>query len=99
MTPGSGQAQKGFRHERGAKAVLFGDRFGHELEECMTVGGYQAVVEIPIHFPLTVSVLVVVLIRAPTKLEHVIADFRDHVVTAHQRLLVVTGLAGGVGLV
>ena len=52
----------------------------------------ERVVEVPVHLELAVGVLVVVLVRAPAELQHVVADLADDVVAAHQRLLVVAGL-------
>ena len=58
----------------------------------------RRVVEVPVHLELAVGVLVVVLVRAPAQLQHVVADLADDVVAAHQGLLVVARL-GGVVLV
>ena len=58
----------------------------------MLVGGAQGVVELPVHFKLPVGVFVVVLVRAPTQLKHIITDLGDHVVAPHDGLLVITGL-------
>ena len=66
----------------------------------MLVGGLQRVVILPVHLELAVRVLVVVLIRVPAELQHRVADLADHVVAAHQCLLVVAGLGlmiAGVG--
>jgi hypothetical protein len=52
----------------------------------------SSVIEDPVHFELAIRVLVVVLIRFPTELEHVIADLCDDVIAAHQGLLIVAGL-------
>ena len=90
------QTLNGFGHERRAVAVLFGDAFCHELEEGMLVGGLERVVEIPIHFPLTVRVLVVVLVGTPTKFQHVIRNLADHIEATHERLLIVTRFRGGI---
>ena len=92
MAAVAGQAGERLRHEGGAQAVLLGDRLDHELEEGVPVGGDQRVVEVPVHLELAVGVLVVVLVRAPAELQHVVADLGDDVVAAHQRLLVVAGL-------
>ena len=62
----------------------------------MLVSGLQRVVKIPVHFPLAVRVLVVVLIGVPAQLQHVIADFADHVEAAHEGLLVIARLCGGI---
>ncbi len=83
-------------HEGGAQPVPFGDRLHHELEEAVPVGGDQRVVVFPVHLELAVRVLMVVLIGLPAEIEHVAADFRDHVIAAHQRLLVVAGLLRGI---
>jgi hypothetical protein len=48
--------------------------------------------KVPVHLELAVGVLVVVLVRAPAEFQHVVADLGDHVVAAHQCLLVVAGL-------
>ena len=69
----------------------------HELEERVPVGRDERVVEVPVHFELAVGVLVVVLVGAPAQLQHVVADFGDHVVAAHQGLLVVARLGRLVG--
>ena len=90
----AGETGERLGHERRAQAVLLGDRLDHELEERVPVGGDERVVEVPVHLELAVGVLVVVLVRAPAELQHVVADFGDDVVAAHQRLLVVAGLDG-----
>ena len=55
----------------------------------------SAVVELPVHLELAVGVLVVVLVGLPAEREHAVADLGDHIVAAHQGLLVVAGLAPG----
>ncbi|MPM07839.1 hypothetical protein SDC9_54148 [bioreactor metagenome] len=95
----AGQALNGLRHEGRAQPVLFRDRFHHELEEAVLVGGGHRAVVFPVHLELAVRILVVVLIGLPAELEHVIADLGDHVIAAHHRLLVVAGLRRGVGRV
>jgi hypothetical protein len=64
------------------------------LKKRVLVGGGQRVVELPVHLELAVGVLVVVLVRPPAELQHVVADFAHHVIAAHHRLLVVAGLFG-----
>ena len=65
--------------------MLFGDRLYHELEEGVPVRGDQRVVIVPVHFELSVGVLVVVLIGPPAECLHTVADLRHHLVAAHQR--------------
>ena len=93
----AGEVGKRLRHEGRAQAVLLGDRLHHELEEGMLVSGAQRRVELPVHLELAVRVFVVVLIGLPAERDHRVADFRHHVVTAHERLLVVAGLGLAVG--
>ena len=62
------------------------------FEKQMAVGGDQRVVIFPVHLELAVGVLMVVLIGLPAQRQHGVADFRDHVIAAHQRRLVVAGL-------
>ncbi len=83
-------------HEGGAQSVLFGNGLDHELEERMLVGRRQSIVELPVHLELAVGILVIVLVGLPAQLQHAVADFCDHVIAAHQRLLVVAGLVGGI---
>ena len=87
-------------HKGGAVAVLFSDRLHHELEEAVLVSGLHRVVVFPVHLKLANRVFMVVLVGFPTKLQHIIADFGDHVIAAHHSLLVIAGLFGriiGVG--
>ena len=86
------QPFKRLRHERRAQPVLLSNRFHHELEERVLVGGCQHIIEIKVHLELTIRVLMVVLIRAPAHFAHVIADLSNHVVAAHDGLLVVARL-------
>ncbi len=79
--------------------MLLGDRLDHELEEGVLVGRAQAGVVLPVHLELAVGVLVVVLVGVPAERDHGIADFLDHLVAAHQRLLVVAGLGLRIGAV
>ena len=100
VTTVTGQVAEGFRHEGRTQTVVLGNRFYHVLEEHVLVRSSQRVVVIPVHLELAVGVLVVILVGIPAKLEHAIADFADDRVLAHQRLLIVAGLAlriGGVG--
>ena len=53
---------------------------------------FQAVVVMPIDFELTVGIFVIILVGPPAQLAQGGTDFRDYVVTAHQRRLVVTRL-------
>ncbi len=96
MAAVAGQVRERLRHEGRAQAVLLGDRLDHELEEGVPVGGGERVVVFPVHLELAVRVLMVVLVGLPAERQHVVADFGDHVVAAHQRLLVVAGLLGPV---
>src|SRR6266700_2231188 len=94
------QLEEGLGHEGGAQAVLLGDRAHHVLEEGMAVGGLERRIVLPVHLELAVRILVVVLVGLPAQRLHGVTDFRDHVVAAHQRLLVVARLAlavGGIG--
>ena len=99
MAAAAGQVGERLRHEGRAQAVLLGDRLDHELEEGVPVGGAQRVVVVPVHLELAVGVLVVVLVGLPAERDHGVADLGDHVVAAHQRLLVVAGLGLLVGRV
>ena len=96
VTAVAGQALDGFGHECCAVAVLFRDAFGHEFKERMLVCGFHRIVKIPVHLPLAIRVLVVVLVGVPAQFKHVIGDFTDHVQTPHKRLLVITRLGGGI---
>ena len=58
----------------------------------MAVGGAEAVGVLPVHLELAVRILVVVLIRVPAEIDHVVADLADDVVAAHERRLVIAGL-------
>ena len=60
------------------------------------VGRRQRVVILPVHLELAVRVFMVVLVGLPAELQHVVADLGDDVVAAHDRLLVVARLFGGV---
>ena len=96
MTAVAGEPLEGLRHEGRTQAVLFGDRFHHELEEGVLVGCRQHIVEGPVHLELTVRILVVVLVGLPAERQHGIADFGDDIIAAHHRLLIVAGLGGGI---
>ena len=72
--------------------MLLGDRFGHIFEEGHAVGRLEGIVEGPVHFELTVGVLMVVLVGRPAEFQHGVADLADHVVTPHQGRLIVAGL-------
>ena len=88
----AGEMQERLGHERCPQPVLLGDRLGHDLEEGVPVRGFQAVAEVPVHLELAVGVLMVVLIGIPAQTNHGVADFRNHVIAAHQGGLVVAGL-------
>ena len=62
-------------------------------KECLSAV-FSASSIFPVHFELAVGVLVVVLIGPPAQFQHVIADFGDHVIAAHDGLLVIAGLFG-----
>ena len=62
----------------------------------MLVGGLKHVVVFPVHLELADRVLVVVLVGLPAEFQHVVADLGDHVIAAHDRLLVVARLFGSV---
>ena len=79
--------------------MFLGYGFHHELEKGMPVRRYQCVRKFPVHLELAIRVLMVVLIRAPAQIEHVVADFRDHVIAPHHRLLVIAGLFRRIGRV
>ena len=93
------QLDERLRHERRAQPMLLRDRLHHVLEERMPVGRDKRVVEVPVHLELAIRVLVIVLIRAPAKRQHAVADLGDHVVAAHQCLLVVAGLRLMIGVI
>ena len=67
MAAVAGQMGEGLGHEGGAQAVLLGERLDHVLEEGVPVGGDQGVVVEPVHLELAVGVLVVVLVRRPSR--------------------------------
>ena len=79
--------------------MIFGYCLHHILEKTMSVRGYKSICIIPVHFKLTVSVLMVILIRSPSKGLHMVADLSNHVIAPHQGLLVVTGLGLQIGRV
>lgn len=85
------EMHKGFRHECSTKTVVLGDGFGHISEKHVTISRLQAVRIRPVHLELTVGVLVVVLVRPPTKSQHRVTDFSNHRKAAHQRGLIITG--------
>ncbi len=87
------KVSKWFGHKCGAESVFFSDRFDHEFKEGMAICGNEGIGVHPVHFKLTVSVFVVVLICAPAEGEHGIADFTNDVIATHQGLLVVTGFS------
>ena len=92
----AGQMRERLGHEGGPVAVVLGQLFDHVLEEHMAIGGGQRVGVFPVHFELTVGILVIVLVRPPTERVHRLTDLTHHVVAAHQRRLVIAGLALGV---
>ncbi|CAI8326003.1 MAG: Uncharacterised protein [Rhodospirillaceae bacterium] len=96
MAAVAGQALDRLGHKGRPVAVLFGNGLDHEFEERVLVGRAQRVVELPVHLKLAVGVLVVVLVRPPAQLQHIVADLGDDIVAAHHRLLVVAGLFGAV---
>ncbi len=71
--------------------------FTMNLKKRVLVGGGEHVVEGPVHLELAVRVLMVVLVGLPAQRQHVVADLGDHVVAAHDRLLVVAGFRRGIG--
>ncbi len=92
----TGQPLNRLGHESGAETVLFSHRFCHELEETVLVGCVQRIIVFPVHFKLAVGILMVVLIRTPAQLQHIIANLGDHIIAAHHRLLVIAWLGGGI---
>ena len=92
----AGQMGERLGHEGRSQAMLFGDGADHELEKGVAVGGHQGVGIFPVHLELAIGVLVVVLIRPPAQRTHGVANLGDDVIAAHQGLLVVAGLGGGV---
>ena len=56
----------------------------------MAVRGQQAIVVVPIHLKLPIGIFMVILVGAPTEIDHGIAYLLDDVIAAHQRRLVVT---------
>ena len=72
--------------------MFFSDRFGHKFEKAMAVGGDQRIVKVPVHFKLAVGILVVVLVRAPTHIQHIVTDFADHFIAPHHCLLIIARL-------
>ena len=83
VAPVAGQPLERLRHEGGAKPVPLGHGLDHEFEEGMLVRRRERAVELEVHFELAVRVLVIVLVGPPAELQHVVADFPDHVVAAH----------------
>ena len=76
--------------------MLFSNRFCHKFKKAMFIRCDHSIVKFPVHLKLAVGIFMVVLIRAPVKIEHVIADFPDHIITAHHRLLIITWLFGSI---
>ena len=72
--------------------MLFGNRLGHELEERMLVSCLQRIVIFPVHLKLANGVFMVVLVGFPAQFQHVVTNFGDHIIAAHNGLLVVAGL-------
>ena len=79
-----------------AEAVFGRDLFDHELEKGVPVSGGQTLGIVPVDFELAIRVFMVVLIGAPPKFEHVVANFAHDIIAPHDRLLVVAGLFGSI---
>ena len=60
----------------------------------MTVSGDQNIGKFPVHFKLAIGVFVVVLVRAPAQIKHIVANLADHIIAPHHRLLIIAGLFG-----
>ena len=76
--------------------MFFSNRLDHVFEKHMPISRNQRIVEIPVHFKLTVRVFVIVLVWAPAKLDHAVADFADYIESPHQSRLVITGFFLGI---
>ena len=66
----------------------------------MFVSSLQTIVVVPVHFELTIGILMVVLIRVPPERQHRVTNLGDYIVAAHQCGLVVAGflfLIQGIG--
>ena len=72
--------------------MLFSNRFGHKFEKAMAVSGDQDICKFPIHLELAIGVLMVVLIRTPSQIEHIVANLTDHIIAPHHRLLIIARL-------
>ena len=96
VTTIASEIRKRLGHEGRTHPVLLRNCLDHVLEKYMSVRCDQRVVEVPVHFKLTVRIFVIVLVRVPTELNHGVTDLTDDVVSPHQSRLVVTGFFLGV---
>ena len=92
----AGQPLNRLGHERGAKPCFSATVLVMNLKKLVLVCGVQSIVKLPVHLQLTVGVLMVVLIGSPAQFQHIIADFADHIIAAHHRLLIVAGFRRGI---
>ena len=92
ITAVTSQRRQRLRHKCSPETMIFGYCLNHILEKIMSVGGSKSICIIPVHFKLTVSILMVILIRSPSKGLHMVADLCHHVIAPHQGLLVIAGL-------
>ena len=73
--------------------MLLRDGFSHVFKKHVAIGRPQTVRIRPVHLELAIGVLVVVLIGAPTEGQHGVTDVPNHREAAHQRRLIIAGLA------
>src|ERR1700761_4326817 len=95
----SGKVHERFRHKGGAQPVLPSQLPYHEFKENMSIGGGERVVIGPVHFELTVCILVITLIRPPAEPKHCVADCADQLIVPQQSCLVVARLCLAVPVV
>ena len=72
--------------------MLFSNRFCHKFKEAVFISCGHGVIKFPVHFKLAIGIFMIILIRTPPKIEHVITNLFDHIIPAHHRLLVIAWL-------